>query len=478
MTATVRVWTGTAIFAAGYFALGADRYATYHSGADLGLFTQSIATVFHGFRNSVEGGSHFTVHFSPILYLCAPVLLAMRSPLALVGLQAVACALAAPPLYLFARRRVGESLASGVAVVALLYPPLAGVTFADFHENGFAPAATMWLLWAVDARRWRWAALFAVLTLAVKEDQAVIVGCAAIFAIVYFVRRGERAGVVFGVAALVAAAVVFVGFFAVVRPLAGARDLWGPLHFYSWSRPVADATPWWSLARPSYFVEAMIPLAFVGITQPLFLLALPGFAEDLLSHESITFTMGQHYAAVWIGYVLAAFAAGIAAIARRSAPRALTVVRTCTVVCVLVLAFASPTHWGHYLRSRDPHDRELDRTIAQLPATIAVGTHDEIFAHLGFDPNASLGLTRDPRYALVDGTFATSYWVQRMQPRLELEVDAGRYALVRSAQGIRLYERIGRAGGRRNAARDRESESPWTLERRSSISLSRTAATR
>ena len=58
-----RVWLATLIFALVYFVLGWDRYATYHSGSDLGLFTQSIANAFAGFSNTTEGGNHFTFHF-------------------------------------------------------------------------------------------------------------------------------------------------------------------------------------------------------------------------------------------------------------------------------------------------------------------------------------------------------------------------------------------------------------------------------
>ena len=69
------------------------------------------------------------------------------------------------------------------AAIALVYPPLAGVAFSDFHENGFVPAATLWLLWAVDARRWRLACAFLAVTLAIKEDQAPILVFGAIVAL-------------------------------------------------------------------------------------------------------------------------------------------------------------------------------------------------------------------------------------------------------------------------------------------------------
>jgi uncharacterized membrane protein len=443
LSGLARIWIASAVYALVYFALGADRYATYHSGADLGLFTQSIASVFHGFSNTTEGGSHFTFHFSPILYLCAPFLLAAKSPLALVALQAVAGALVAPAVFLLVRPRVAEGLALGIACVALLYPPLAGVTFADFHENGFAPAAIAWLVWAVDARRWTLAVAFLALLLGVKEDEAVVVGFASVFALLYFVRRRERAGIAFSAGALAASVAVFLGFFTLVRPLAGATEAWSPLHFYDWS-PLHDrahSTPWWSLGRLTYVLEAAVPLAFAPFATPAIALALPGLAMVLSSHESIVYTMGQHYAGVWVGGMLVAFALGVARIAEARPRAAAIVVRASLVLCALNLLFASPTHWGHYLRARTAHDALLDRELAALPPQIEVGTHDELFAHLGFDPHASLSLARDPRYALYDTRAATSYWVERDRPRLEAESARGAARLLWERDGLRLYER-------------------------------------
>jgi hypothetical protein len=327
----------------------------------------------------------------------------------------------------------------------LLYPPLAGVAFGDFHENAFAPAATLWLIWAVDARRWGWAALFAASTLCVKEDQAVLLAAAAAFGIVYFARRGERAGIAFCAATLAVSLATFVAFFAFVRALAGAQDAWAPLHFYAWDRIVdpKGSAPWWSIGRPAYFLEALVPLAFACVVSQFFLVALPGFAECLFSHESVTYTMGTHYAAVWIPYVLAAFAFGIARIHATRPRLAAQLVRLSVCLCALNLIFASPTHWGHYLGKRTAHDATLDAFLASLPPGMEVGTHDEIYAHLGLDPNASLGLKRDPHYVLIDTTFAHSYWVEQMSPALAKAVAGGTYRRVGSTDGIDLYERTG-----------------------------------
>jgi len=457
MKALRRVWLGSGAYALVYFVLGVDRYVTYHSGSDLGLFTQCIATVFHGFHDTPESGSHFTVHFSPILYLCAPLLLATHSPLALVVIQAVAGALAAPALFLIARKRMPDGPAFAVAGVAFLYPPLAGVTFTDFHENGFATAATLWLVWAFDARRFVAAAVFLVLALGIKEDQAPILGFAAVAGLAYAVRRRDRAQAFFALGSLAAAAAAFVLFFGWVRPLAGAVEGWSPTHFYTWSRVVdpRGSAPWYSIGRPAYFAEALVPVAFAAVLSPAFLLALPGFAEVLGSHESITYTMGTHYAAVWIPYVLLAFALAAASLYGRSSRLGSGVVRAALVLCVLVLAVASPTHWGHYLRARNAHDAVLDAALARLRPDLDVGTFDEAYAHLGFDPNAQLGLRRDPRFVLIDETLANSWFTVRYMPRLQRGLIAGTYRRLWRDDGVSLLERIdGRGAASAERVRD------------------------
>ena len=122
---------------------------------DFGIFAQTVTSAFGCFCNPVEG-SHWAFHFSPILY---PVGLAVW----LVHVAAHARrsagdagALVAPPVYALVRARRDIATARLAGVVAWLYPPLAGLIFGDFHENGFAPAAVAWTLYFFDAGLLRW----------------------------------------------------------------------------------------------------------------------------------------------------------------------------------------------------------------------------------------------------------------------------------------------------------------------------------
>jgi uncharacterized membrane protein len=450
-------------------ALGIDRYATYHAGADMGLFTQTLASAFAEhlpFSNTLEGGNHFTYHFSPILYLFAPFVIVAQSGWPLIVIQAIAGALVAPPLYRIARRRLDERTAFVVALGGLFYPPLVGVTFTDFHEAGLLPAATLWLLDALDTRAYRRAFAFAFVCLMTRDDQGLILGFLGVLAAVSFARRGERAGIAFGAGLVAMSACVFVGYFAIVRPLAGGTDGWHPLHFYNWDHSEGLDVR----GRLTYLLEAFGPLVFVPFVAPVLTLALPGFAEVLGSHESLTYTMGQHYPGVWVGFVLFAFAIGLARIARKSVVRASRFAVASLVVSLLWLTVASPTHWGHFLRLRNAHDAALDRVAADFrPARVtwrdtslqgaSFGTYDEMYSHIAIFPCAQIGivlrpsrctqrlhkrLSNDigmiPSFVVFDEQYDSATWRGVYRPQLTTLICRGAYVPLRAAvDGIQVF---------------------------------------
>jgi uncharacterized membrane protein len=436
------VAAATAAYAAIFAVLGVDRYVTFHSGADLGLFTQTIASAFRGFSNTIEGTSHFAYHFSPILYLCAPLLWLTHSAVALIVLQAVVTALIAPALYAIARKRTCDVGAATLASIALLYPPLQGVTFTDFHETAFMPATIAWLLWAIDARRFGVAGLLVLVALSIKEDQALTMAFVGLVAGVYFARRRERRGVIFGAGVIVASVLVFWGYFAIVRPLAGATRAWVPGHFYAWNGWTSTR----SLAveiggRLTYLLEAFVPLALVPLRSPVVLLAAPGLLEVLSSREPLMYTMGQHYAAVWVPYVLVAFVVAGARLISTNAVAGRRWVAASIVLSTLMLAFFNPLHLAHFLRVPNAADAATNAAIAKIPQSASVGTYDEIYAHLGFFPQAATNLRSRPQYVVFDDRYRSTTWTRLTFPKIQSGLASGTYRVVAVEDGVTLLER-------------------------------------
>ncbi len=374
-----------------YFALGYVKYAAHRNFVDLGIFTQTAVSAFGCFCNPIEG-SHWAFHFSPILYVIGAVVHIWHSALALVAIQAIAGALTAPPIYGIVRRYADRKSALLAAFVVLLYPPLAGVVFNDFHENGLAPAAVAWLLWAFDGGYAGATLLFAALALAVKEDQALFLAVAG--AIGAFAYRRDPLRMRLAVVVAVASAVLFILYFALVQPHANVNPNWAPMRFYGWSAPTGGlgaAIVSGLLQRTGYLLLAFVPLLFIPFRSRAIAIAIFPLLEVLASGMSTTFTMGSHYAGAWIGYVFFAFALAIATIARADARRAHRMLYWCIALCVVEFAVADPLHPGYFLHPYAARDARLDRFLNSLPARIDVATQEEAYTHLAAtDPNATL----------------------------------------------------------------------------------------
>lgn len=185
---------------------------------DFGIFAQ----MFHSMKEiglpmtTVERDgllSHFAVHVSPIYYLMLPFYCLFPDPATLQVLQAAVLASAVIPLWLIGKQNglsgVQRSL---LCALLLLLPATAGGTSYDIHENCFLLPLILWLMYAIDRRNAWLTALFALLTLMVKEDAAVYVAVAGIYLILRTAlryRRENRRDLITGICVLSGAVVWF-----------------------------------------------------------------------------------------------------------------------------------------------------------------------------------------------------------------------------------------------------------------------------
>ncbi len=433
------VWLGTLLYAALFTLLGAIKYAAHRNLVDFGIFAQTAASAFGCFCNTIEG-SHWAYHFSPILYLVGPFVAISRSPIALIALQSVACALVAPAIAAIVEARSDARAARRCALVVWLYPPLAGLAFGDFHENGFAPAAIAWMLWAFDQGYYRLVFLFAMLALAVKEDQAVFLAIAG--ALGAWRLRGTPMGRT-AAAVCIASILVLGWFYAGIQPHASALAHWVPTRFYAWtSADLRALLPAGIAQRLGFLLLAFVPLLFLPFRSRMMWLAAAPLAEVLLSRMSTTFTMGSHYAGAWLGYVLVPFAFALRAMPPERARRLLWL---SAALCVLEFAVADPLHPGLNLRAPQQRDASLDAFVNSLPANIDVATQEEAYTHLALtDPRATLfpeyaSVPLQTCFALTDGDFPDSPRLQEYGAALHRLVKEGKYVLVRRSGAIALY---------------------------------------
>ena len=197
------------------------------------------------------------------------------------------------------------------------------------------------------------------------------------------------------------------------------------------------------LQRAGYLLLAFLPLLFIPFRSRAIVLAILPLIEVLASVMPTTFTMGSHYAGVWIGYVFFAFALAISAVARSDARRAQRMLYWCIALCVLEFAVADPLHPGYFLRAPAAKDAQLDRFLRALPQNIDVATQEEAYTHLAAtDPNATLlpetsAQTLRACYVLTDEEYPES--VRLIEMRVYFPQMTREYTPVRRDGAITLY---------------------------------------
>lgn len=150
---------------------------------DLGIYDQGIWLLSEGERPfvTVRGLDLFGHHTNFILYLWAPFYRFLGAGAEfLVVSEVVIVGLAAVPVYLLARDRLrsvgddrAELLAVGLAAVFLLNPSVQNQLWWMFHPDTLSilPVLCTWLY--ATRRRWKLAAVWAVVALLCKEDVAL-----------------------------------------------------------------------------------------------------------------------------------------------------------------------------------------------------------------------------------------------------------------------------------------------------------------
>ena len=299
--------------------------ALYTTSLDLGLEENLIWNALHlsrpFFKSSPFGGptaSHFGYHFTPLSYLIALPYALYQHGETLLVLQAVMMALAALPLFLFARRHVGNPAATLLALAYLCYPPLHGSGLYDFHFLPFGPFFLWMTLYALDARRNWLAGVFVVLSLCVREDVAV--GLGIIGALLLLTGLRPRAGLLVG--AIGASYFVLIKLIIMPRAIKGeaaflymfagllpsGENSFGGVLKTVFGNPVFTLTSLLEQQKLIYLLQILTPLAFLPLRRPIGLLCcVPGFFFTLLStgYAPLIQTSFQ-YTANWTSYLFLA----------------------------------------------------------------------------------------------------------------------------------------------------------------------------
>jgi len=171
-------------------------YAFEATGWDLGIFMQVMWNTVHGRLfyytyelSVVPSGNFLALHFSPILLLVAPFYALFPRAETLLILQSSALGFGAIPLYLLAKKVLNQRLiALTLATVYLLYPPLQGINWFDFHPEAFLVPLLLLVYYAVESNNIGLLYASVALSLSVDEYAPVIVASVLIIKLLKMIK--------------------------------------------------------------------------------------------------------------------------------------------------------------------------------------------------------------------------------------------------------------------------------------------------
>jgi uncharacterized membrane protein len=320
------------------------------AGFDLGIFDNLMMNAMHGrpFRSTVAVpmGSYLSNHAEYGMYLFVPLYALRPGAETLLILQSVFMGFAALPLYLFASTQVSRAAAAALACASLLFAPLHGPNFYDFHWMPMSMFFFYWLFYAIVKRNVGWIALLTVMICSMREDTAF--GTIAVG--LYLIATGywPRLGTVL----TLVSTLWFILVKFVIMPWAGP---WWFADIYK-DLMAAGERGYGSVVRtilinPNYFLKLLVnepksvyalhlfaPLALLPLRHPaLWLLMLPGFFVTLMTTGyAPTVSIAFQYTTTWIPFLFAGTAIALRLRARErghAAQRASVIALCAGVLC-------------------------------------------------------------------------------------------------------------------------------------------------
>ena len=146
---------------------------------------------------SAAGFSRFAIHFEPMLFPVSLLYVVWSSPKTLLVIQTLIVACGAFPAFWLARLRLRNELAAvAIALVYLLYPAQQQATIFEFHAVTFTASLLLFTLYFMYTRRTIWLFVFAILSMACKEEIPLVIAFFGLWSIIFQQRWRSGLGLV------------------------------------------------------------------------------------------------------------------------------------------------------------------------------------------------------------------------------------------------------------------------------------------
>jgi len=434
----------TAVFS--YFTV-VKHFAFETYAGDLGIFEQSLwSTLRYGlyFYNTPELGPHFGIHFDPILYLFLIPYSIYPSPVTLLVLQSLLLPLGAIPLFWLARDELQSNRAGlAFATVYLLYPPLHGVNWYDFHPECLVPLLLIAAFYYFKKGNFIIYFILIILAMMCKEIVPLIVVFMGLYGIwmnrrkIWELLTSNPKGLLMDrsiVSSLITICVGAAWYIAAGRVIASLSDTATYNPFTTWFylggsmfeimtsvvfRPLYTLqiafTPFWG--KVVYLLVLFGPLAFMSfLNPPTLLISLPWLAPSILSLLPNHYQpVGTQYPALLIPFIFISAIYGVKTVIpavkklalmfsirfgasrimkSKYAYNKMDIVISRPIEAVLVLLLVCGVTFSIIWSPLGTfpgvtfHDKALEMVVYTIPPYSSVATQNEIFPHLSHNLKA------------------------------------------------------------------------------------------
>jgi len=409
------------LLCAAFYAAYMSRYTLYNHrrfgtfGFDLGQYNNIFWSTLHGypFRDSplglVSNWQELGNHAELSVIFLLPFYAIRPNAETLLIMQACILGLGAIPIYLFASRRLPNVYACALAVSYLLYAPLHGSNFYDFHFQPIAATFVLFTIYFVDVRRWVWTSIFYVVAIGCREDISIGLTVLGLF----FALTGYRARAGMVMAAVGTAYFVVMKFYVMPHFWSSwfaeiYKDLYpkpsGPHSFAGViqtliTNPIHVFRTLLTSDKLRYFLQIVTPLAFLPLRRAHFLPAIvPGAIFTLLTTAyQPTVDIGFQYSGHFTAYIFPAAALMLAAY--RSERQGYINLRAATVALVVGTLLCT-IHWGafpprgtikggfvqvgfaHPSATDEQKARDLAELEAMIPSAASLSVTEEELPHM------------------------------------------------------------------------------------------------
>ena len=458
-----------AIYFSHYTILNHQRMGT--AGFDLGININWCYNALHGhlWRSTVlfgeSGGNFISGHaiFAMLWYL--PLFALKQDGEFFLIFQAVMVGFAGTTLYLFASTQIPRWSAVIVAFTFLLFAPLHGPNFYDYHEL-LPPLFFHFLLyWAIATRR-NWLVWLVVpIIWSFREDIPVGTCLLGVFLLLTGIR--QRLGLVLAITSLVWFVVLkfgimpwagtwwFAGIYKDLQPLGTSG--YGPVVQTMLINPPYLLKTLLTEEKLVYFLHMMAPVALLPMRRAaLLILSIPGFACSLLTTGyAPTISIAFQYTCHSVPYIFAATVLALRVLGRGELGH---VQRRAAVGAVALAVLSHSYVYGAVLQhetfvggfskiefeitpAEQKRYQTLKRMAASIPREASVAASENVVPHIASRANAFTlkdGAPADADYVLLYGPAVSG---DNSRAALNIMFARDEYGLIAQGDDLYLFKR-------------------------------------